>query len=891
MSSQAQVHFGVDHAHAAQDDPSRHSHRTAPRLGVVGLLIVVSATAGIGCRPAAMPTASPASPTAPSPASSKPSGSEAGPSNGTSPSDSATSTTNPAPTAVTAATGSTAVSERPATPPVLGQVRDFALTDQDGTPVTVSRYYSRVWVANFIFTECLATCPQQTAKLAELGQRLQAELDSGRMRFVSVTVDPERDSPDVLKRYASDRQIKTATWDFLTGSRDALWTLSKEGFKLPVQTNPDQTAMPILHSSQMVLIDQQGAIRGYYEALTSDGMARLERDLRIVLQELKAVPDEILNPPWMAARATQQRAAVAASSVMHQFSFRDERPRSGITFVNRVVPDAAKSYQATHYDHGNGVAPADVDGDGLTDLYFVSQLGGNQLWKNLGDGKFTDITETAGVGVPGRIGVTASFADLDNDGDPDLYVTTVRGGNLLFRNEGEGRFTDVTAEAGVGHSAHSSGTVCFDYDRDGLLDLFVCNVGVYTTNDLRPEGNYAAHADAFAGHLKPEERNERSVLYRNLGGLKFADVTETVGLIDESWTGDATPLDANRDGWIDLYVLNMQGHNEYYENVNGQQFRRRSRELFPKTPWGAMGVKVFDFDNDGQLDLYITDMHSDMSQQVGVEEEKAKSKMIWPESLLQTNGQSIWGNALFRSTGPDQYEEISDQVGAENYWPWGLSVGDVNADGFDDAFIASSMNFPFRYAVNSLLLNEQGRRWIDAEFAVGVEPRTDGRTAVPWFTVDCDGADRAHIDCQQRTGRVNVWSSIGSRSSVFIDLENDGDLDLVTNDFGSEPLVLVNDLQQAQPSTTWLKVALQGRRSNRDGLGCLVTVTTAQGRYLKVHDGKTGYLSQGLVPLYFGLATATEVQSIEVQWPGGKSQTIAGPIASNQTIRIEEAAE
>ncbi len=779
-------------------------------------------------------------------------------------------------------------SGKSSSPRVLHSVPPFTLMNQRGETTNRLRYHGKVWVANFFFTRCTATCPQQTARLAELARKLKPEAERGVVRFASFSVDPENDTAPVLAAYAQERAIDGSSWDFLTGERQAIWTLCRDGFRVPVQEDPKVTQMPILHSSQTVLIDQQGAIRGFYDGLSEAGLNTLEADLRTVLEELKLVPEDILNPAWLTERAAKQKASLAGSSVRHQFTFRDERVASGITFVNRVVPDAAKAYQATHYDHGNGVVPADVDGDGLVDLYFVSQLGGNQLWKNLGGGRFTDITEQAGVRLADRIGVTGSFADLDNDSDPDLVVTTVRGGNVLFRNEGGGRFTDVTESAGVGLVAHSSGVVCFDYDRDGLLDLFVCNVGVYTTDTRRPEGNFAAHADAFAGHLKPVERNERSVLYRNLGGLKFEDVTTATQLIDESWTGDATPLDANRDGWPDLYVLSMQGHDEYYENVEGKHFRKRSRELFPKTPWGAMGVKVFDFDNDGQLDLYITDMHSDMSQQVDTDHEKQKADMVWPESLLLTKGQSVWGNALFRGTGPDAYEEISDRVGAENYWPWGLSVGDVNADGFDDAFIASGMNFPFRYAVNSLLLNEAGKRFVDAEFAVGIEPRPDGRTAVPWFTCDCSGPDKDHIDCKDRTGRVSVWSSISSRSSVMFDLDLDGDLDIVTNDFGSEPLVLVSNLADTTPDLRWLQVKLVGSASNRDALGSLVTVKTSGGSYLKVHDGKTGYLSQGLVPLYYGLGTSTTVESVEVRWPSGKTRTVAGPLPSNQTLVIRE---
>ena len=139
-------------------------------------------------------------------------------------------------------------------------------------------------------------------------------------------------------------------------------------------------------------------------------------------------------------------------------------PASGITFRHRIVDDAGKTYKAAHYDHGNGLAIADVDGDGRTDLYFVSQVGGNQLWRSTGGGRFEDITASAGVAVPGKVSVSAGFADIDNDGDVDLYVTTVRGGNVLLQNDGKGRFRDITAAAGLTYVGHSSSAVFFDYD-------------------------------------------------------------------------------------------------------------------------------------------------------------------------------------------------------------------------------------------------------------------------------------------------------------------------------------------------------------------------------------------------------------------------------------------
>jgi len=591
------------------------------------------------------------------------------------------------------------------------------------------------------------------------------------------------------------------------------------------------------------------------------------------------------------ARKQQQLKTADQFKVFYQFQFTDKLKQSGITFVNHVVDDAAKGYQKAHYDHGNGITVADVDGDGLYDIYFVSQTGGNELWKNLGGGKFRNITSEAGVGVPGRISVSASFADIDNDGDPDLFVTTVRGGNLLFENDGHGHFRDITKEAGVGAVAHSSGAMFFDYDGDGLLDLLVCNVGKYTNEQKGAQGQYLALADAFSGHMFPE-RYEFPTLYRNLGHNKFRDVTSETGLKPVGWSGDATFADLNGDGHPDVYFLNMMGANHYFEN-NGGKFSEQTKKYFPRTSWGAMGIKFFDYDNDGRMDLFVTDMHSDMYADVGPADEKKKNQGHNPDNFLMGPASSfVFGNSLYHNLGGGKFEEVSDRMGAENYWPWGPSVGDVNADGWDDIFIASSMNFPFRYGINSLLLNNRGEKFLDAEFLTGVEPRRDGRTHTPWFEMDCSkpgGDPAAHIQdpCKGQNGKITVMASLGSRSAAIFDLDNDGDLDIVTNDFNSEPQILINNLSERR-RIHWVAVKLSGTTSNRDGLGATVRVISGGRTLTKYNDQKSGYLSQSSLPLYFGLGDGEKVGRIEVDWPSGKKQVVSSGLRVNDTLKIAE---
>jgi enediyne biosynthesis protein E4 len=610
-----------------------------------------------------------------------------------------------------------------------------------------------------------------------------------------------------------------------------------------------------------------------------------------------AVPPHDIGIETLAKRKKAQLATENQFKVFYGFRFTDQVKNSGITFRYQSVDDAREHWKPTHYDHGSAVAVADVDGDGLYDILFLNQVGGNELWKNLGHGKFTNITSEAGIALPGMISVGAAFGDIENSGIQDLVITTVRTGVFLFKNDGHGHFKDITAESGISGLAHSSGAMFFDFDNDGLADLLVSNVGRYTNNEKGPDGEYRALADAFQGHLYPD-RFEHPVLYKNLGHGKFRDVTAETGLVTNSWTGDVTFVDLNGDGYPDVYFPNMQGDNHYFENQGGKKFVDKTDQYFPKTPWGAMGVKFFDFDNDGLMDLLITDMHSDMSQEVGPDKEKLKSDMKWPASLLRGGmpedmgrmggEKSIFGNAFYHNLGKGQFVEVSDRLGLETYWPWGISVGDINADGWDDVFVAGGMGWPFRYGINSLLLNNRGARFLDSEFILGIEPRQEKHTFV--FSFDCSKphtGQAAQACAGGNSGTVNILGTRSSRSSVMFDLDDDGDLDIVTNDFNSEPMVLISNLAQVK-QIHWLKVALNGTASNRNGLGATVRVQSGNRTLTKYNDGKVGYLAQSVLPLYFGLGDATKVDRVEVQWPSGRTQVLTNDLTTNQTLKITE---
>lgn len=608
------------------------------------------------------------------------------------------------------------------------------------------------------------------------------------------------------------------------------------------------------------------------------------------------ITDDNLNS-LVERRQAEQRKSAAQLKAFHDFQFQDRHAESGIKFVHQAVEDANKVYKPVHYDHGTGLAAADVDGDGHTDLLFVNQLSGNQLWRGLGNGKFEDITAQAGIALADRVNVGASFADIDNDGDPDLLITSVRAGNVLFENLGGGKFRDITAASGITGNKHSSTGIFFDFDRDGLLDLFITNIGVYTTEQRGVGGYYIGFRDAFTGHLKPE-RAEFSVLYRNLGGGKFADVSKEMNLEHQAWSGEASVCDVNRDGYPDLYVTSMQGDDRFYENIGGKRFEEKTATYFPKTSWGAMDVKFFDYNQDGLMDVFTTDMHSDMndtqtrgSKVSFLPSFEAQKSEAWcttqfTDQFLQGASNNVFGNVFYRNDGGGKFTEVSYAIGVETFWPWGMSAGDLNADGYDDLFITAGMGFGFRYAINSLLLNDGGSRFVASEYLVGVEPRLGGKTSKLAFTLDCDGADKNHPLAKGRTGRLPVYEALSSRSSVFVDIDSDGDLDIITNEMNDRPLVLVSNLSERKKVKS-LSVKLVGTKSNRDAIGATVQVAVGDRIFTQYHDGNAGYLAQSSLPLYFGLGDAAKVDRIEVTWPSGKKQIVSGA-ELNKVLTITE---
>jgi hypothetical protein len=561
--------------------------------------------------------------------------------------------------------------------------------------------------------------------------------------------------------------------------------------------------------------------------------------------------------------------------------FREIAREAGITFRMAFLPkEQGEKFKINLYDHGCGVAIGDYDGDGHDDIYFVNQLGPNALYRNNGDGTFTDVTKEAGVGLGDRVCVAATWADYDNSGRQSLFVTSTRGGNVLFKNLGNGKFKDVTREAGLLPTsiAHSQTAVFFDYDNDGYLDLLVTNTARWTTNTYDKTSRYWLGAEGLMALATcPREYN---VLYHNNGDGTFTDVTEKAGLKGKGWSGDVAVFDFDEDGYLDLLVTNMFGQSQLYRNNGNGTFTDVTKTTLGRTSWGAIGSKAFDFDNDGRLDLLIVDMHSDMWMPAennprweeiarksartkfptvtgGMREFEPKYAETGDRALGDTfhirNDEIVFGNTLFRNLGHGKFEEVSDRAGMETFWPWGIATGDFNNDGFEDVYLPSGMGYPYFYWPSALMMNNGDGTFTDRAESLGIEPPPGG------------------VYQEKDIGRKKAARS--SRCAATADFSGTGRLDLVTNNFNDAAYYFKNEM----PARHYLEFRLQGRRSNRDAIGALVKLYCGKEVMVRQVQAAGGYLSQSSKTIHFGLGERASVDKVEIRWPSGLRQTLNRP--------------
>ncbi|HUY34156.1 MAG TPA: FG-GAP-like repeat-containing protein [Pirellulales bacterium] len=557
--------------------------------------------------------------------------------------------------------------------------------------------------------------------------------------------------------------------------------------------------------------------------------------------------------------------------------FREAALESGIDFRMSFLPnEQGETFKVNLYDHGCGVAVADYDGDGDDDVLFLNQLGPNALYRNRGDGTFDNVTEEAGpLALTDRIKVGAAFGDYDNDGDQDLYITSTRGGNVLLENLGNGRFRDVTEQARVGIVMHSQTPAFFDYDNDGDLDLFVTNTGHWTSDVLDQATHYFPGTGDLWEHVFNAQDREFNVMFRNEGDGRFSDVTGEAGLAGRGWGGDVTAFDYDEDGDLDLLVTNMFGLSQLYRNDAQGHFDDVTRDTLRRTSLGAIGSKAFDFNNDGRLDLFIADMHSDMwvakdGRKTLQPDKKLRyltgpimatdlASLKWEAKVAEGLGLDydtlFFGNGLYRNDGEGRFAEVSDAAGMETWWPWGVAVGDFDNDGYEDVFLPSGMGFPYFYWPSCLMRNDGDSTFTNVAADEGIEPPVEG------------------LYLPERIGGKQAARS--SRCAAVADFDGDGRLELMVNNFNDRPYYFKNRF----PHRHFVAFRLRGTKSNHDAVGAVVKLFMGPRVMVRQVHATGGYLSQSSKTLHFGLGLGDHhrIDRAEIHWPSGTRQIVQSP--------------
>jgi hypothetical protein len=546
---------------------------------------------------------------------------------------------------------------------------------------------------------------------------------------------------------------------------------------------------------------------------------------------------------WLLAASS---LAQLASSPPPKLLFRDIAREAGITFQHHAAPEKKFIVESM----SGGVALLDFDNDGLLDIYLTDSLtvdtaknpraARSALYRNLGNGKFEDVTDKAGVGHPGwAMGVCT--ADVDGDGWEDIYVTGL-GRNYLYHNNHDGTFTDIAEQAGVAGGGWSAGCGFADYDRDGNLDLFVSRYVKIDLDNLPEFGSgKTCQYRGIAVQCGPRGLpGESDLLFHNDGNGHFTEVSEKAGVSDpRHYFGLGVAwFDYNGDGWPDLYVANDSGPSYLYENQKDGTFKEVAFPMGVAVSedggeQGGMGVAVGDYDNSGRFSLYKTNF---------VEEYN---------SLFHNEGDHF-ADVSFRSkTAPSSLPFVK----------WGTAFFDYDNDGFLDII-----------SVNGHVYPQIGLARLGA--SAGYRQRK---------LLYHNRGDGTFEEVAEQFGPALSEPRV-SRGLAVGDLDNDGRLDLVVNDLDGNAQVLHNELADVGH---WLRVKLKGKGRNTDAIGAVVTVKAGKLRLTRLVQSGTSYLSQDDMRLHFGLAQEPQADSIEVRWPDG-TITRRERVKANQQVEIEQ---
>jgi enediyne biosynthesis protein E4 len=546
-----------------------------------------------------------------------------------------------------------------------------------------------------------------------------------------------------------------------------------------------------------------------------------------------------INPRSAAA----QTKLATPSSAGIRVTFTDITKAAGLTFKQDATATDQKYYLETM---GTGVAWLDYDQDGLMDLFFVQSAATDiykpehplrcALYHNNGDGTFTDVTEKAGVGGEGHYGQGVAVGDFDNDGYPDLYVTGYNSA-ILYHNNGNGTFTDVTAKAGVAdQGGWSTSAGWFDYDKDGWLDLVVTNYIEWT-----PKTNIwcGEHKPGYRSYCHPGNyKGQKTKLYHNNHDRTFTDVSDASGVGKPESKGMGVVLaDFNNDGWPDIAIANdswpnflfINKHDGTFEDVSLYSGIAASED---GTYEAGMGIDAADVDGDGWQDIYVTHLDFELNRLYHNSRDGTFTDDTYRSGI---------GNKAIHLSGVSMKFLDYDNDG----WP---DILQLNGAMLDNIQLYHS---EVAYKEPLLMFRNLGKGQFEK-------------------VSDSLGPDFVR--------------PIVGRGLATADFDNDGDIDVVTNNSGDYPSLLRNDGGNANH---WLTVFLIGTKSNRDGNGASLKLTSGGESHVEQAKGGMGYMSASDPRIHFGLGKNTKIESLEITWPSGQTDRLSN-VAIDQIIAVQE---
>ena len=549
---------------------------------------------------------------------------------------------------------------------------------------------------------------------------------------------------------------------------------------------------------------------------------------------------------WLDGRTLRINAPMDPDSAPAPFTMRDVAAEVGLVFTHTAFEvDPRIAHIGPHVAGiGAAVSCTDFDADGWVDLYVTNSGFGsrNGLFRNRGDGSFEDVAEKVGLAaVNSREGVSMGsiWADADQDGDEDCFLYKY-GRAQMFRNDA-GAFSDVTQQAGLERWMNSNAAVWLDYDRDGLVDLYVAGYFVESAK-LWELSDTRIMQESF----QFAKNGGHNYLFHNLGGMRFEDVTESMGADSTRWTLAVASADFDRDGWPDLYLANDYGPEELFLNREGKHFVAAPEMLDGRSKSG-MSVALGDTQNTGDIGVYVTNITN-------------------AKFLQQGN------NLRVRSKNSARFLNIAKDEVANCGWAWGSAFGDLNLDGHQDLFVVNGF----------ISASKQRDYWYDLGKIAGGQQGVfqDARNWPDFGDKSLAGYERSRVlvwsqgrlrDC---AAAVGVNDLLDGRAVVLADLFNRGVLDAVIANQGQALIAYKNQVPGGQH---WIQVHLVGTRSNTSAIGAEVTLTFAGGEQLQVVSGGSGLSSQNDRRLLFGLGSDAHPKSLRVRWPSGIEEALDAP--------------